>query len=77
MALTGLLLADQRPQEELLLIADRLAHVDANGKAAQKQALATRGKLLHRIAPRSMNGAVSIALALPFLGGMESPPRAG
>jgi hypothetical protein len=52
---------------------DQLCHVDANGKLAQKRAL-TR-KLVHRLAPRSMSEKVSVALAAPFLEGMESPPK--
>ncbi|MCC7012220.1 MAG: zinc dependent phospholipase C family protein [Planctomycetes bacterium] len=54
---------------------ERIAHVDANGKQAQKAAVSVRTKLLQRfVAPRSLNGDESARLAAPFLGGMESPP---
>jgi hypothetical protein len=52
-----------------------IAHVDANGKAAQKAAVSVRKKLLHRLVPRRMNGAESEKLAGGFLEGMNSPPR--
>ncbi len=56
---------------------ERIAHVDANGKAAQKEALSLRTSLLHKVLPRSMNAEVSAANAARFLVGMESPPPHG
>lgn len=53
---------------------ERIAHVDANGKAAQKAAVGARKQLLHRFLPRSMSADLSDALAAPFLIGMQSPP---
>jgi hypothetical protein len=53
---------------------ERISHVDANGKLAQKEALAARKTLLHRMLPRSMGDDLSAALAAPFLVGMQSPP---
>lgn len=49
--------------------------VDANGKEAQKRAMAARKGLLARLLPSSVRAEESEALALPFLSGMESPPR--
>lgn len=54
---------------------ERIAHVDANGKAAQKAAVSVRTSLLHRMSPRRMGDDESAKLAAPFLIGMESPPR--
>ena len=56
---------------------ERISHVDANGKTAQKEALAARKTLLHRVLPRSMNEEASEALAAPFLVGMQAPPPRG
>lgn len=56
---------------------ERIAHVDANGKAAQKEALSLRTSLLHKVVPRSMNADLSAALAARFLVGMQSPPPHG
>jgi hypothetical protein len=52
----------------------RLAHVDANGKAAQKRAMRLRRKVLHRLQPGRMRQEESAELAAPFLVGMHSPP---
>ena len=53
---------------------ERIAHVDANGKLAQKEALALRTSLVHKMLPRSMNADASAGLAARFLVGMQSPP---
>lgn len=53
---------------------ERIAHVDANGKVAQKAAVVARKAVLHRLLPRSMSADFSTALAAPFLVGMQSPP---
>lgn len=50
----------------------QLCDVDANGKVAQKNAL--QRSLMHRLVPRRMSEEQSLALAAPFLEGMESPP---
>lgn len=50
----------------------KLCDVDANGKVAQKTAL--QRSLMHRLAPRRMSEEQSLALAAPYLEGMESPP---
>jgi len=53
----------------------RLAHVDANGKSAQKRAMETRRKLVERfLSPRRARDGVCEALAAEFLIGMQSPP---
>jgi hypothetical protein len=51
-----------------------LAHIDTNGKAAQKQALAVRRQLLMRMRPSVRRRAEAEELAAPFLEGMQSPP---
>jgi len=53
---------------------DRIAHVDANGKAAQKAALAVSKSLLERLDPRRRINGEAEAVARSFLDGMESPP---
>ncbi|MBM3989826.1 MAG: zinc dependent phospholipase C family protein [Planctomycetes bacterium] len=53
---------------------ERIAHVDANGKLAQRLALALRTSLVHKVLPRSMGTDASAALAARFLIGMQSPP---
>lgn len=50
--------------------------VDPNGKQAQKDALALRRRILHRLAPGRLDLAESVQLASPFLQGMQSPPPA-
>jgi hypothetical protein len=69
---------DAAVERVLLALSDhgieRIAHVDANGKEAQKAAVNVRKALLHRIVPRSLGQDVSAELAQPFLVGMESPP---
>jgi len=52
----------------------RLAHVDTNGKAAQKAAMQVRTRLLERLQPGRLREEQSRKLAAPFLEGMESPP---
>jgi len=54
---------------------ERLAHVDTNGKAAQRAAMQARNRLLDRLRPGRVREERSKELAAPFLLGMESPPR--
>jgi hypothetical protein len=52
-----------------------IGHVDANGKLAQKRAMATRRNIVERfISPRRARDGVCEALAAEFLIGMETPP---
>jgi hypothetical protein len=53
---------------------EAISIVDANGKEAQRKAMAARRGLLARFLPSSIKHEESEALALPFLSGMESPP---
>lgn len=50
--------------------------VDPNGKQAQREALALRRRILHRLAPGRLDVKESEMLASPFLQGMQSPPPA-
>ena len=50
--------------------------VDPNGKQAQKDALALRRRIVHRLAPGRLDLKESEQLASPFLTGMQSPPPA-
>lgn len=54
---------------------EKLAHLDTNGKAAQKHALSTR-RWLVRVAAGPGREAEALARAEPFLEGMQSPPPA-
>jgi hypothetical protein len=57
---------------------DRIAHVDANGHAAQKTALTLQKRWLPRlVTPGRVDTPESAALAGRFLEGMHSPPRPG
>lgn len=51
-----------------------LSEVDPNGKAAQKQAVALRRRLVSRWTAGGERKAEAERLAQPFLAGMESPP---
>lgn len=51
-----------------------IAHVDANGREAQRSAMKARTRLLHRWSPRRMRAEESETIAAGFLLGMESPP---
>jgi hypothetical protein len=52
----------------------RLAHIDTNGKQAQKRAMQMRRGVLQRLAPGRVRQGISEQLAAPFLQGMQSPP---
>lgn len=54
----------------------RLAHVDTNGKAAQRSAMQVRTRLLDRLQPGRVRQELSRELAAPYLEGMGSPPPA-
>lgn len=53
-----------------------IQRVDPNGKQAQKDALALRRRIVHRLAPGRLDLKESEQLASPFLFGMQSPPPA-
>jgi hypothetical protein len=53
---------------------EQLAHVDTNGHAAQKKALALRNKVVHRWSPGRMRQEESEEMAACFLEGMQCPP---
>ena len=52
----------------------KLAHVDTNGKQAQRSAMEARKHVLDRLQPGRMREDLSKQLAVQFLEGMESPP---
>jgi len=54
----------------------QLAHLDTNGKLAQKRAMQMRRGVLQRLAPGRVRRHLSESLAAPFLEGMQSPPPA-
>jgi len=54
----------------------RLAHLDTNGKAAQKRAMLLRRQLVARYSAGDERDREGELLAAPFLEGMESPPKA-
>lgn len=53
----------------------QLLHVDPNGKDAQKTASQARKRILHKVSPGRMRSEESMAVAAPYLEGMESPPQ--
>ena len=56
---------------------EKLAHIDTNGKAAQRAAMTTRKRILRRWSSTAARQAESEEAAAVFLEGMESPPRNG
>jgi hypothetical protein len=56
---------------------EQLAHIDTNGKQAQKRAMQMRRGVLQRLAPGRVRRAHSEQLAAPFLEGMQTPPPSG
>ncbi len=56
---------------------EALAHIDTNGKEAQRRAMGQRKGLLARLSPGRMREEESEELAACFLEGMQSPPPPG
>jgi hypothetical protein len=56
---------------------EKLAHLDTNGKQAQRRAMAARHKVLRSLQRSDRRRAASEQAAAPFLLGMQSPPPAG
>lgn len=56
---------------------EKLAHLDTNGKQAQRRAMTARRKVLRTLQRTDRRRAASAQAAAPFLLGMQSPPPAG
>ena len=56
---------------------ERLAHLDTNGKAAQREAWTARKRVLRQLRSPARRREASAEAAAPFLEGMETPPPTG